>query len=386
MDIDFPRRLLVVSHTAHYRHEGGLVGFGPTIEELSRLATLFEELIHVAPLHDGPPPRNVSPYRAPNVRYVPVPPAGGMGLKGKGAVVRAWPVYWAAIARELRKADAVHVRAPANIALLAMIQLIIKKHPRRRWIKYAGNWRPTTRQAISYDIQRWLLRKGWSRACVTVNGAWKEDPAHVRSFFNPSFSEAARRKAAEAVKDKKLSAPYQLLFVGRVEKEKGIYTAMETIKTLRGENVPFEFHVVGDGPAREAVERMVHETGLSPRVRLYGWLPRSRIAPLYQKAHFILLPTYASEGWPKVLSEAMSYGAVPLSSTISSIPQFLARFDVGKALDFSDPYQYYKAIMDYISMPDRWLREKNKAVEAARFFTFEYYLRSVRRLFEERCF
>ena len=49
-------RLLVVSHTEHFRKDGVTVGWGPTVRELGRLAGLFDELVHVAPLHRGAGP------------------------------------------------------------------------------------------------------------------------------------------------------------------------------------------------------------------------------------------------------------------------------------------------------------------------------------------
>ena len=46
-------RLLIVSHTPHYRAAGQLVGWGPTVRELDHLAELFAEVVHVAPVYDG---------------------------------------------------------------------------------------------------------------------------------------------------------------------------------------------------------------------------------------------------------------------------------------------------------------------------------------------
>ncbi|MCB1245979.1 MAG: glycosyltransferase family 4 protein, partial [Acidimicrobiia bacterium] len=50
-------RIVVISHTEHYRAtDGSIVAFGPTTREIDHLATLASELVHVAPLHGGPPP------------------------------------------------------------------------------------------------------------------------------------------------------------------------------------------------------------------------------------------------------------------------------------------------------------------------------------------
>ncbi len=50
------RHLAIVSHTPHHRTADGLVGWGPTVTELDHLATRFDRVTHVAPVHDGPAP------------------------------------------------------------------------------------------------------------------------------------------------------------------------------------------------------------------------------------------------------------------------------------------------------------------------------------------
>src|SRR3712207_3692431 len=100
------------------------------------------------------------------------------------------PHYTRTIWRELPQADVVHVRCPANISLIAIVLLAVVRYPRRRWVKYAGNWQSYPVEAWSYRFQRWWLSSGLHRGVVTVNGHWPGQPAHVYSFLNPCFTEA----------------------------------------------------------------------------------------------------------------------------------------------------------------------------------------------------
>src|SRR5262245_49295199 len=146
-------RLLVISHTAHHSENGEPRGWGPTVREIDRLASLFDELVHVAPLHSGPAPASALSYEARNVRLVPVRPSGGTTLLAKLGLVGAWAEYLRVILGELRRCDAVHVRCPSNIGLLAILLLAVRRMPRSRWVKYAGNWRPEGRESVSYALQ-----------------------------------------------------------------------------------------------------------------------------------------------------------------------------------------------------------------------------------------
>ena len=44
---------------------------------------------------------------------------------------------------------------------------------------------------------------------------------------------------------------------------------------------------------------------------------------IYRESHFLLLPSSASEGFPKVIAEAMNYGCIPIVSDVSSISQYI---------------------------------------------------------------
>jgi phosphatidylinositol alpha-1,6-mannosyltransferase len=372
------RTLLVVSHTAHYAQNGEVRGWGPTVREIDRLASLFDELVHVAPLHPGPAPASALPYEAANVRLVPVRPSGGTTLLSKLGLVSAWLGYARVLRRELGRCDTVHVRCPSNIGLLAIGLLALRRTPRSRWIKYAGNWCPSGGDSLGYALQRWLLRRGAARAIVTVNGSWPEQPAHVRPFMNPCLTEQELREGAAVGTSKDLRLPLRLLFIGRVEEAKGCGRAVEILAGLRSRGVDARLDIVGDGEERPAMASRAAAAGLGDRIQWLGWLPRPALNRLYGEAHILLLPSLSSEGWPKVLSEGMAYGAVPVASTVSSIPQYLEMFGAGRALDPSDRAGYIETIAAYVQQPERWRAESRRAMEAASSFSYDRYLGAVR--------
>jgi glycosyltransferase involved in cell wall biosynthesis len=120
---------------------------------------------------------------------------------------------------------------------------------------------------------------------------------------------------------------------------------------------------------------------LGSEVVFPGWLPRPELTQFYGRAHFFLFPS-ASEGWPKVLSEAMAYGAVPLAGAVSSIPQILAETGAGLALPPSDTQAFVRAIRNYLANPDQWQAASRAGLDAASRFTYEHYLHSLSEVFE----
>ena len=157
-------KLLIISHTPHYLDHGGrLVGWGPTVREIDYLTRVFDEVVHVAPLHEEPPPDSSLPYQSANLCFRPVHPAGGEGFGDKLSIIKCSGEYVKIIKQELNKTDAVHVRCPANLSLLAMLMLTGYRQPPYRWFKYAGNWQPIGQEPWSYTFQRWWLQQGWHR-------------------------------------------------------------------------------------------------------------------------------------------------------------------------------------------------------------------------------
>lgn len=373
-------QLLVISHTPHYISESQVFGLAATVREIDHLSSLFSSVTHLAPLHRGLPPLNMLPYSSSRVVFRAVAPAGGRQTLDKLIILYRYPSYLKAIAQELPKADVVHVRCPANISLLAILLLAFIRSPRLRWVKYAGNWQPTRREPWSYTFQRWWLRKGFHRGFVTVNGEWPNQPAHVRQFINPCLTDEEWQAAAEIAQAKTLSAPLRLLFVGAVNEAKGVGRALHIVQRLYQKGIPLIFDIIGDGSSAKKYQQQAQRSGIDHCVRFHGALPRAALNDYYAQAHIMLFPTDSSEGWPKVLSEGMAYGVVPVSGNVSSIPYHLGRFKIGRALDPYDLEAFVEAIERYWSQPALWEQEAQRGPDAARHFTYSAYLRDVREL------
>ena len=264
---------------------------------------------------------------------------------------------------------------------LAIILLACVSTPRLRWVKYAGNWRPTTREAWSYAFQRWWLNKNLHRGVVTVNGHWPEQPKHVVSFLNPCLTEKELIAGREAAAGKELAAPIRLLYAGRLETAKGVGRAIEVLYRLLQNGVVATLDIVGDGTERPTFERQVVARELDQVVTFHGWLVRSAINPLFAHAHFLIFPAASSEGWPKVLSEGMAHGAVPIAGNVSSIPQYLNDFRTGRAYAPDNVTAFVEALVWYEKHPECWKEESSHGVQAAQQFSYANYLQAVCGLF-----
>lgn len=377
-------KLLIISHTPHYKISNEITGWGPTIIEINHLATLFDQVIHIAPLHAGEVPNSSLPYTATNVRFVPVSPSGGDTLFQKLDILYNFPSYLKIIKHEINAADLIHIRCPAAISIAGLIAQELWGIDKPCWVKYAGNWHPEGKEAFSYKLQRWWLRHKQNKSVVTVNGEWPGNLGHIHPFFNPCITQDEYAKGKLLAHSKSLSSPLKLLFVGRLEKAKGVHRILEIVRIIKESNIAFHLTMVGDGPERLEIEQIIQEYDLESSVALAGWQPKAKLGIFYSDAHIQLLPSSSSEGWPKVLSEGMAYGVVPLASSVSSIPQILAKSQSGLAFAPDDIKSFVQAVLNFSNNSVAWKQMSDNGVKMAAHFTYENYLSAIKQLLSKQ--
>ncbi len=309
-------KLLIISHTAHYIDSDSLiVGWGPTISEINHLAEIFTEIYHIAPLHKTEAPKAAIKYSSKNIHFVAIKPTGGKTLFQKLEILYNAPSTIALVYSVLKKVSIFQFRAPTGIGvyLIPILTLFVKK---KGWFKYAGNWKQE-KSPIGYAIQRWFLIH--QKRKVTINGLWKHKRNNILAFENPCLNEQDRILGDIVVKNKKLLNKKSYCFVGGLNKNKGIDKIIEAFKELNDETVD-SLHVVGDGILKEQLEKVASHIKIP--IHFYGFLPKDEIQEIYKKCNFVILPSQ-SEGFPKVIGEAMNFGCIPIVSEVSCINQYV---------------------------------------------------------------
>ncbi len=372
-------KLLVISHLEHYADDGKvLCGWPAVAGEIDALAEEFGSVRHMACLHTGPPPSSAVPYRSQDVQLVPMAPVGGAGFRGKLQVLAASPARIQSMRREIAGADALYIRTPASVAVVALGALALtRSKPPIRWAKYAGEWRRRGSEPLSYRAQRAWLRAGLCGGFVTVNGDISGEPRHVISMPNPSFHSLGWRKADLESRNKAIATPVRLAFAGRLAAAKGPLFAVQVCQALRAQGVSAVLDLAGDGVEREVLAAYIERHNLRDRVRLRGWLSPVDLESLWRESHFALLPT-ATEGWPKVLSEAMAYRAVPVASPVGAIPHTLRDNNGGLVLPAKQPADWAAAIARLARAPGEWKELADSAQKVSAQFSYESYVAKLR--------
>jgi len=109
-----------------------------------------------------------------------------------------------------------------------------------------------------------------------------------------------------------------VLFLGRIEENKGIYEIIEAFKMLvKGSN--FRFVLCGDGPLKDyCIETF--GTILGGDFEYKGVISGQNKIDTIKEADFFILPSYF-EGLPMALLETMAAGVVPIVTNVGSMKQ-----------------------------------------------------------------
>ena len=170
--------------------------------------------------------------------------------------------------------------------------------------------------------------------------------------FRPLFRQSAFPPSAE--RDLR-ERPVRLIFVGRLEPEKGAVDLIEIMRMLRDALADgVRLDVCGAGSASGDVSRRIHDLGLQRVVRLRGRLDRTALVWAYSESHLCLVPTRSSfgEGYAQVVAESVLLGRPVVASRLVPATEVLP--DAVVAVEPDVPSGYVEAVLRLIDDPDAY--------------------------------
>lgn len=125
-----------------------------------------------------------------------------------------------------------------------------------------------------------------------------------------------------------LAAPeLDILFVGRVEPEKGVLDLLPIAQDLAARGTRARFHICGIGSALEPMQQQVASSGQEAAFRFHGWCDRAALRRVMAGCQLSIVPSRAtlSEGFNQVVIESILGGRPALVSTSCPAIQYVDR-------------------------------------------------------------
>ena len=145
-----------------------------------------------------------------------------------------------------------------------------------------------------------------------------------------------------------------VLFLARVERDKGIYEAIDAFELLSLANKNIKLNIAGNGSELINAKLYAEEKKLTG-ISFLGYVQEQDKIDAFKTADIYIFPSY-HEGMPISLLESMAFGLPVITTAVGGIVDFFENGKMGFMTDSRDPEVFANLIEKLIS--DTELRNK----------------------------
>jgi len=368
-------RFAIITHVPHGLENHSYFAYAPYVREMNIWTQFTDTVEIVAPLELQRRTAIEIDYDQGNIVFSAIK---SMNLIGFQSILRSLlhtPKTAFSIFRAMHRADHIHLRCPGNIGLLGCFLQIFFPN-KTKTAKYAGNWDPNAAQPLTYRIQKWILNNAFltKNMQVLVYGEWPGSSKNIKPFFTATYQESDKMP----VQPRLLQDTIRFLFVGSLAAGKRPLYAIQLVQKLSqsGNAVVLDFY--GEGREMQALKEYCALNKLEKIIHFHGNRVEAVVRKAYQQSHFMLLPSQ-SEGWPKVVAEAMFWGCLPIASRVSCVPSMLDNGNRGILLNVNLD-QDVAAIEKILKNQQQYDDKVLKSVAWSREYTLDLFKNQIKAL------
>ena len=224
------------------------------------------------------------------------------------------------------RADAPCTRVPLSAACLAT-NCDKRSYAQKMW-----------RTARQMALRRATVGADWGGVLMIHPGM---EPGLARGGWAPGDLHTLRNPATALTRDRiRAEDNIGLVFVGRVETEKGVEDAIAAAALA---DIPLT--IIGDGPLRAPL------AARHPEVAFTGWLDRAGIAVHIATARALVMPSRYPEPFGLVAAEASLSGLPVIAAQTALLAPEIAEYGLGLSCDTRDIAAFAAAMREIADMP-----------------------------------
>jgi glycosyltransferase involved in cell wall biosynthesis len=223
------------------------------------------------------------------------------------------------------------------------------------------------RTPSSVRALKWLRRVTLSRASRVVIPSrffadmacgWGLEAERISVVPNPAPL-IDRRTSREELRARLGIGFPTFVFVGRLVDAKNLPLAITALRSVP----EAELVVIGDGPVREDLMRVIANSGVGERVSLKGALPRGAAIEWLRAADAAILPS-RFENFPHAAVEALAAGTPVIATAVGGVPEIVETGVTGLLVPPGDSRAFGGAMASLVEEPElrESLREGARAV------------------------
>ncbi len=168
-------------------------------------------------------------------------------------------------------------------------------------------------------IEKFFLKYAFFSAIIVVDKATL--PAFHNAHIKPVIyiPNGVDTKFFTPVSQDHKEEIFTFLFVGRIEKQKGLIYLIEAVKLLVCSQKNFKVLIVGEGSLINMLQSQVRKYQLENFIFFVGKKDKVQLREYYQQANVLVLPSLW-EGFPLTILEAWASGVAVIATKVNGIP------------------------------------------------------------------
>jgi len=148
-------------------------------------------------------------------------------------------------------------------------------------------------------------------------------------------------------KSDKLPKLYDVIYYGRLSREKGVMTFLKAIKNFK----ELRFAIIGRGPEQKEVTDYIVRHNMS-NVKIIGYMSGEKLYDIVRSSKYVVVPSEWYENNPMTVIESLSMGIPVIGARIGGIPE-LINDNHGYLFNPGDDSDLKEAIRRAISLSDQ---------------------------------
>ncbi len=191
---------------------------------------------------------------------------------------------------------------------------------------------------------------------------------NVHWIFSTSLTEK-ELNTLQKIRTLPLREKVRLVIVGRQEFGKGTDVLINSLPLIKKDFPQVSLEVIGDGAALSNFKALSVSMGLNAHVKFHGYVSHDEVTRLLHDCDLFCFPT-ASEGFPKVVLEALACGLPVITTRVSVLPNLIGT-GCGMLIDEITPVEIAEAVRQCLSDSERYNAMSAQAVKTANQYSLE---------------
>jgi len=244
----------------------------------------------------------------------------------------------------------------------ATVPLVVDIVSQLKTVMKTNGWPETPDMTLLCQLEKRLLEMEGTRGITSASRAALETVEQlydVNLRGKPTQTVYCGVDMPESVPEQEPRKAVRVLFVGRLERRKGIHTLFEAAPAIVAGNRRVEFVIVGDDslsgpegvPYKIAYERALRRAGAWGKMRFLGLVGNDRLQQEYSQCDIFVAPSLY-ESFGIIYTEAMAWGKPVIGCRTGGVPEVIEDGGCGILIEPGNATELAQAVLRLADSPD----------------------------------